>query len=187
MNFACSISVERFHPACVSAKMQLQKFQMRRRYKVADFEPHIKDSGGIISTIAKNVGCDWLTAKLWIDKNATLKVLYEAECETILDVAESVVYGNVQAAAKLQADARKTGAAAIVDSADAKWLLTKKGKRRGYGDETEVKLGWAKEAQEKGLDAERLFDELVKTYASAIQNSENPIDGRGVDSGDKAG
>ncbi len=73
VNFACSISVERFHPACVSAKMQLQKFQMRRRYKVADFEPHIKDSGGIISTIAKNVGCDWLTAKLWIDKNATLK------------------------------------------------------------------------------------------------------------------
>lgn len=113
---------------------------MRRRYKAADFEPHIKDSGGIISTIAKNVGCDWLTAKLWIEKNATLSALYEAECETVLDVAESVVYGNVQAAAKLQADARKVNTAVIVDSADAKWLLTKKGKRRGYGEESDVTL-----------------------------------------------
>ncbi len=113
---------------------------MRRRYKVADFEPHIKDSGGIISTIARNVGCDWLTAKLWIEKNATLSALYEAECETVLDVAESVVYGNVQAAAKLQADARKVNTAVIVDSADAKWLLTKKGKRRGYGEESDITL-----------------------------------------------
>lgn len=158
-----------------------------RRYKASDFEPHIKGSGGIISTIAAKVGCSWETAERWLKTNTKLIALYDAECETILDVAESVVYGNVQAAAKLQSDARKMGTAAIVDSADAKWLLTKKGKRRGYGEETEVKLGWATEAKEKGLDAERLFDELVKTYASAIQNSENPIDGRGVDSGDKAG
>ncbi len=107
---------------------------------MADFEPHIKGSGGIVSTIAAKVGCEWNTAEKWIKNNASLKALYDAECETVLDVAESVVYGNVQAAAKLQADARKIGAAAIVDSADAKWLLTKKGKRRGYGDESDVTL-----------------------------------------------
>lgn len=111
-----------------------------RRYKAADFEPHIKGSGGIISTIAAKVGCEWETAERWLKSNARLLSLYEAECETVLDVAESVVYGNVQAAAKLQADARKAGAAAIVDSADAKWLLTKKGKRRGYGDESDITL-----------------------------------------------
>ena len=90
---------------------------------MADFEPHIKGSGGIISTIAAKVGCEWNTAEKWIKNNASLKALYDAECETVLDVAESVVYGNVQAAAKLQADARKVGVAAIVDSADAKWLF----------------------------------------------------------------
>ncbi len=107
---------------------------------MADFEPHIKGSGGIVSTIAAKVGCEWNTAEKWIKNNASLKALYDAECETVLDVAESVVYGNVQVAAKLQADARKVGVAAIVDSADAKWLLTKKGKRRGYGDESDITL-----------------------------------------------
>ncbi len=107
---------------------------------MADFEPHIKGSGGIISTIAAKVGCEWNTAEKWIKNNASLKALYDAECETVLDVAESVVYGNVQAAAKLQADARKVNTAVIVDSADAKWLLTKKGKRRGYGEESDITL-----------------------------------------------
>lgn len=107
---------------------------------MADFEPHIKGSGGIVSTIAAKVGCEWNTAEKWIKNNASLKALYDAECETVLDVAESVVYGNVQAAAKLQADARKVNTAVIVDSADAKWLLTKKGKRRGYGEESDVTL-----------------------------------------------
>jgi len=111
-----------------------------RRYKVADFAPHIKGSGGIISTIAAKVGCEWETAEKWLKNNASLKALYEAECETVLDVAESVVYGNVQAAAKQQADLRKIGGVAMVDSADAKWLLTKKGKRRGYGEESDVTL-----------------------------------------------
>lgn len=112
----------------------------KTRYKVADFEPHIKGSGGIISTIAARVGCDWNTARNWIDSSTKLTALYEAENEVILDVAESVVYGNVQAAAKLQAAATKGGQSIQVDSTDAKWLLTKRGKVRGYGDAADVNL-----------------------------------------------
>ncbi len=46
----------------------------RENYKVADFEPHIKGSGGIISTIAAKVGCEWNTAEKWIKNNAKTMV-----------------------------------------------------------------------------------------------------------------
>ena len=113
---------------------------MKKRYTAKDFEPHIIGSGGIISTVADRVGCAWRTVRDHIEQSPRLKALYDAECETVLDVAESVVYGNVQAAAKLQADARKVGVAAIVDSADARWLLTRKGRSRGYGETSEVSV-----------------------------------------------
>lgn len=112
----------------------------RRRYKIADFEPHIKGSGGILSTIAARVGCNWITAKAFIEGNPTLAALYESECAVILDVAESVIYGNIQAAAKMQQDAAKTKQNIQVDSTDAKWILSRKGKKRGYGDESEISL-----------------------------------------------
>ena len=113
---------------------------MKRRYKASDFQPHIKGSGGILSTIAARVGCDWITAKTWVEKNPTLAALYESECAVILDVAESVIYGNIQAAAKIQQDAAKTKQNIQVDSTDAKWILARKGKRRGYGDESDINL-----------------------------------------------
>ena len=94
----------------------------KSRYNVSDFEPHIPGSGGIISTIAKRVGCDWFTAKTWIETSPTLKRAYDNECESVLDMAESVLLKNI-----------KDG-----DSADAKWYLSRKGKSRGYVERSEV-------------------------------------------------
>ncbi len=108
------------------------------RYTAKDFEPHIKGSGGIVSTVADRVGCCWKTADTHIQRTPKLKALFEAESEAALDVAEGVILGNIQAAADLQKAAAAEGRAVIVDSSDAKWLLTKKGKRRGYGESSEV-------------------------------------------------
>jgi len=94
----------------------------KRRYTVADFEPHIPKSGGIISTIANRVGCDWTTAKRFIDGSPTLATMYADECESVLDMAESVLIKSIQSG----------------DTQDAKWLLSKKGKGRGFGDAVEV-------------------------------------------------
>jgi hypothetical protein len=94
----------------------------KRRYAVSDFEPHIANSGGIISTIAKRVGCGWVTARKFIDGSPTLTELYNDECESVLDMAESVLIKSIQGG----------------DTQDAKWLLSKKGKQRGYGDSVEV-------------------------------------------------
>jgi len=57
----------------------------------------------------------------------TVKRAYDAECEAMLDLAESAVLRNIKLAAQGEGD-----------TADAKWYLTKKGKRRGYGDTMEL-------------------------------------------------
>ena len=92
------------------------------RYTAQDFIDAIPGTGGIISAIARKVGCDWKTADSWVHDFPTVRRVYDAECEAMLDLAESTVLKNI-----------KDG-----DTADAKWYLTKKGKRRGYGDAVEL-------------------------------------------------
>lgn len=92
------------------------------KYTVQDFIDAIPGTGGIVSAIARKVGCDWATANKWVNEYPTVKRVYDAECESMLDLAESVILKNI-----------KDG-----DTADAKWYLTKRGKRRGYGDAVEL-------------------------------------------------
>lgn len=95
---------------------------MGNGYGAQVFIDAIPGTGGIVSAIARKVGCDWYTVKRYIDNYPTVRAAYDAECEAMLDLAESTVLKNI-----------KDG-----DTQDAKWYLTKKGKRRGYGDAVEV-------------------------------------------------
>jgi hypothetical protein len=113
---------------------------MKKRYTAKDFEPHIIGSGGIISTIAERTGCCWKTARDFCEKTPRLKALLESESETALDLAESVIVNNIKAARRLQEEATAAGGCAIVDSSDARWLLTRKGRSRGYGETSEVSV-----------------------------------------------
>ncbi len=113
---------------------------MRQRYTASDFEPHIPNSGGIVSTISDRVGCAWKTAKTHIERTPKLKELFESECETSLDLAESVIVNNIRAARRLQEEAEAAGGCVIVDSSDARWFLTRKGRGRGYGESADVNL-----------------------------------------------
>ena len=97
------------------------------KYSAQDFIDAIPGTGGIISAIARKVGCDWKTADTWVRDFPTVKRAYDAECEAMLDLAESAVLRNIKLAAQGEGD-----------TADAKWYLTKKGKRRNYGDAVEV-------------------------------------------------
>lgn len=91
-------------------------------YTAGQFIDAIPGSGGIISTIAKRVGCAWHTAKKYIDGYATVKQAYDDECEKLTDAAESTVIK------------------AIMDNdlGAAKWYLTMKAKDRGYAKKQEV-------------------------------------------------
>jgi hypothetical protein len=93
----------------------------------------IPNTGGIVSAIARKLGCQWETAHRYIETMPTVKAAYDAEVDSTLDIAESVLLDNIRIARRFQND-NKT----VVDTSDAKWYLTKKGKRRGYGDALEV-------------------------------------------------
>lgn len=95
---------------------------MSKGYTTQIFIEAIPGTGGIISAIARKVGCDWDTARTWINKYPTVKIAYDNECETVLDMAESTVLKSI-----------KDG-----DTQDAKWYLSKKGKHRGYAERVEV-------------------------------------------------
>ena len=86
------------------------------RYKAQDFIDAIPGTGGIISTIAKRVGCSWHTAKKYIREYPTIAKVYGDECEAITDLAELTIIKAI-----------KDG-----DTHTAKWYLTMKGRERGY-------------------------------------------------------
>lgn len=89
-----------------------------KQYTASQFIDAIRNSGGIVSTVASRVGCDWHTAKRYIDELPTVAQAYADECEAVLDLAESKIIVSI-----------KDG-----DTQNAKWYLSKKGKHRGYGE-----------------------------------------------------
>lgn len=81
----------------------------------------VSSSGGIISTIAARLGCDWHTVPIYIKENSEIGQIFSDELEKTKDAMESVVV--------------KSGLSG--DTADAKWWLAKKAKDRGYADVVE--------------------------------------------------
>ncbi|GAI22460.1 unnamed protein product [marine sediment metagenome] len=94
-------------------------------FRAEQFIKAIPGTGGIVSTIASKVGCNWHTAKKYIDTMPTVRQAYDNECEIVIDMAEGVLMKGI-----------KSG-----DTADAKWYLTRKGKGRGYVERQEFDHG----------------------------------------------
>lgn len=94
----------------------------RNQYKAEKFIDAIKDSGGIVSTIAKRVGCDWHTAKKYIDTYATVTQAYQDECERVLDLAESKTIEMINEK----------------DGTMIRYYLSTKGKHRGYTEKQQI-------------------------------------------------
>ena len=86
------------------------------KHRVQDFIDAIPGTAGIISTIAKKVGCSWHTAKRYIETYPTIAQAYADECAVVLDLAETKVISAINDG----------------DIQTAKWYLTMKGQGRGY-------------------------------------------------------
>ena len=91
-------------------------------YTAQQFLEALPGTGGIVTAIARKVGCDWSTAKKYIDNYATVQRAYQDECESILDLAEAKVISAI-----------KDG-----DSQMIRYYLSTKGKRRGYSEKVET-------------------------------------------------
>lgn len=110
----------------------------KAQYSTEQFIKAIPGTGGIVSTLAKRIGCDWKTARKYIEEHPTVKQAYDNECEAVLDMAEGVLLKNITAG----------------DSQDAKWYLSRKGKGRGYVERHELDVSGL-----LGLDIGQLSDE----------------------------
>lgn len=88
----------------------------------------IEGSGGIVSAVASRLGCAWKTADNLVKRWAEVREAFMAEREKVLDIAETTLIKSIQNG----------------DTQDAKWMLSKRGKARGYGDALDVTSGGGK-------------------------------------------
>lgn len=126
----------------------------KNQFRAQQFIDAIPGTGGIISSIAKRVGCNWHTAKKYIREYPTVQQAYDDECQTPVDWAESVVIRNIALALREQEQTNEP-----VDSSDAKWLLIHKGKTRGYTTKAELDI------TAKAIDLTRLSDDQLRRIA----------------------
>jgi len=107
------------------------------QYSAQQFIDAIPGTGGIISVIARRIGCDWNTAKKYVTTYATVKAAYDAEREVVLDMAESKVIEMMK----------------DKDGTMLRYYLSTKGKGRGYVERQEL--------EHTGKDGENMRIEFV--------------------------
>jgi hypothetical protein len=100
-------------------------------FKTQQFIDAIPGTGGIVSAIARKVGCAWHTARKYIDAHPTVRLAYDSECESVLDLAEAQTIKAI-----------KDG-----DTQMIRYYLSTKGKRRGYTERLELEI------DERAVDA----------------------------------
>lgn len=121
---------------------------MGKTFTAAQFIEAIPGTTGIVSTIAKRVGCSWATARIFIDNYPTVKAAFDAERESLLDIAESVLANNIKLSLQQQQSGKVTA-----DSTDAKWVLARLGKHRGFAEKQEVEHSGETTQHIIGLDS----------------------------------
>ena len=93
-----------------------------RAYTKNDVLKAVEGCSGIISTVAGRLGCDWHTAKKYIDKWTETRRAYADSTETVLDFVEGKAIERV-----------KEG-----DGSMIRFILATKGRKRGYGEKPVV-------------------------------------------------
>lgn len=100
----------------------------------------IAGSYGNVLTVARRLGCTWATARKYIDRWKETREALAQERMVLLDAAECVIYQAIE-----QNDAQT-----------AKWVLSRLGKDRGWGNSYDVRQGdvhiilrWEDDAEEQ--------------------------------------
>jgi hypothetical protein len=93
----------------------------------------IKGTGGIKTVIAQKLGVVRMSVDRYLKRWPSVLEAYEAEAESVGDMAESVVVTNIKLALEHQREFRTQQ-----DGSDARWYLARKCRDRGFADRTEI-------------------------------------------------
>ncbi len=99
-----------------------RRYTRRARYTTAVVLRAIEGCGGIVSYVAQRLGCDWRTARLYIERWDETRNAFEAERERMCDAAESQLLKLVREG----------------DLNAIKFYLTHMGRHRGWGDDVAI-------------------------------------------------
>lgn len=109
----------------------------------------LKDSYGIISIVAERLNCAWATANRFVHLWPLTEKAYKQETEIILDYAESAIFKAVERG----------------DTSAAKWILSTRGKSRGYTDRVEIT------GNQEALKKIEVFIDLPKKELKALEDT----------------
>ena len=124
----------------------------RAIYTTGQFIAAIPGTGGIITAIAKRVGCSWSTAKKFIVGHATVQQAYDDECQSVLDLAEAKTIELI-----------KNGDAAMI-----RYYLSTKGKHRGYTERQEVTGEDSGPIKHKNMSERKGDDGLTPEFLAGV-------------------
>ena len=108
----------------------------KNHFTADDFIKAIPGTGGIVTAIARRLGCDWDTAKKYITRYPTIARAYAAEKEMVKDIVESSLITKA-----------KEG-----ESWAVKYYLSTQAKDRGYIERQEVDMTTGGEPVGKAID-----------------------------------
>ncbi len=123
---------------------------MVRKFEKEQVEQTIRGSFGIVSTIAKRLGCEWHTAQKAVNRWAETRQAYADEDSRSLDLSESKMLELINEK----------------DGPMIRYHLSTKGKGRGYVQKQEMNLT-VKREKEIVEEIERELAELAAECAAA--------------------
>lgn len=105
-------------------KSKPKKQKMAKNYNITTIKKAIVGTGGLYTKIAKNLNCEWHTAKKYVEMHDETINIYNNELEEQVDFAEEKLFENIG----------ENDNTAII------FYLKTKGRHRGYIEKKETKL-----------------------------------------------
>ena len=124
---------------------------MAYNWKREQVQEAIKGSFGIMSTVAKKLGCNWDTAHRAVNRWAETRQAYQDEDNRSLDLSESKMLELINEK----------------DGPMIRFHLATKGRGRGYVQKSETDITSKGERVGAGLSAEQLRDEIATLLDAA--------------------
>ena len=128
---------------------------MGSKYSAQQFINAIPGTGGIISAIADRVGCDWHTARRYIDRYSTVRQVFKNERHKVTDKARHNIIKAIQEG----------------DIKLSKWWLQVLDDEFAPRQKVEV-YDWRTEAKDKGIDTADLFEQFIQNAYVTLQESD---------------